>query len=238
MTLLAILVARAVAGDGDAQLAETDAAMNRAKDLTIHWAVADQQPGAKSPRAMAFTVHVKGGKSLTSFEEPADQRGTRVLVLARDQMWVWLPAYNKVRRIASHVTQQSFMGTSYSQDDMNASHFGDVYEARRLEESGGVVALELSPKAGVAAPYPKVELRVGPDDLPVEVRYFNASGTHIKTESRKDYECRGAVCLPGTMRIDDLTRPGAWTELRRTSWEADKGLSDDLFTVRTLQMGI
>jgi hypothetical protein len=233
-----LLVARTWAGDGDAQLAETDAAMNRAKDLTIHWTVADQQPGAKAPRPMAFTVRVKGNKSLTTFEEPADQRGTRVLVLARDQMWVWLPAYNKVRRIASHVTQQSFMGTSYSQDDMNATRFADVYEARRIAEGDNGVTLELLPKPGALVPYPKVQVTVGGDDYPTELRYFNAQGTHIKTETRKDYECRGTVCLPGVMRIEDLTRPGAWTELRRTSWEVDQGLSNDLFTVRTLQMGI
>ncbi len=239
MTLLIAWFAAAWAADGNAVLALADEAMNRAKDLTIHWSVVDQEPGAKNTRALAFTVMVKDGKSLTFFEQPADQRGTRVLVLARDQMWIWLPAYAKVRRIASHVTQQSFMGTSYSQDDMNASRFGDVYAATVSAETPASVTLELTPKPGALVPYPRVQLTVGAaDHLPTQIKYFNATGSHIKTETRSGYECRGAICLPGVMRIDDLTRPGAWTELRRTAWEADTGIGEDVFTVRTLQMGI
>ena len=56
---------------------------------------------------MHFVSTVKGPKALTDFSAPADLRGTRVLVLGRTQMYIYLPAFRKIRRIASHVNQQS-----------------------------------------------------------------------------------------------------------------------------------
>lgn len=228
-----------LAADAPAVLAETDAAMNRAKDLTIQWTVADMAPGGKAPRALGFQVRVKGPKSLTSFDAPADLKGTRVLVLARDQMWVWLPSYGKVRRIASHVTEQGFMGTSYSHADMNGSRFGDAYTAASMTETGDAWVVQLDAKPDAHAPYPQIEMTVAKSNhLPTRIAYQTAEGKTIKVETRSDYACQAAVCLPGVMRMEDLTRPGAWTELRRATWVADTGLSDDVFSVRTLQMGL
>ena len=64
----------------------------------IKLAVTSQEPG-KQPREMAFSVQLRE-KTLTEFSAPGDIKGTRVLVLSRSQMYIYLPAYRKVRRIA------------------------------------------------------------------------------------------------------------------------------------------
>lgn len=226
-------------------ISRTDAAMNRAKDQTIGWTVTNMEPGKKEAKSMAFTATVAGEKKLTEFSAPADLNGTRVLVLDRTQMYIYLPQYEKVRRVASHTTQQGFMGTTFSYDDMNTNRFADVYDAKLISEDGKVAKLELTSKKDAAtgaalAPYAKAEVEI---DLtmnhPLVLKYFNAEGVHVKTETRSAYDCNAEhdVCLPGSMKMEDLTRAGAWTELKRISWQLNTGVSEDVFTTRNLQRG-
>jgi len=233
-----LLAAPALAADANTIMAEADAAMNRADDQTITWQIVNMKPGAKEPENMLFVSQVKKTKTLTSFDEPANLKGTRVLVLARSQMYIYLPQYQKVRRIASHVTKQGFMGTSFSQADMNSS-FGDVYDATLVSEADGQAVLELKAKPDSDAPYAKAMVTIDTEmDHPLELKYFNDKGENVKTEKRTEYECNDEhnVCLAGVMRMEDHTR-SAWTELRRKGWELNSGLSDDVFTTRNLQRG-
>ena len=226
----------AMAGDAASILAETDAAMVRAEDQTITWKIVNQKPGAKAPEHMVFVSQVKKSKTLTSFSEPANLKGTRVLVLARNQMYIYLPQYQKVRRIASHVTKQGFMGTSFSQADMNTS-YGDVYSPTLISEGEGKAVLELAAKPDSDAPYAKALVTLDTEmDQPLELKYFNDEGENIKTETRSGYECQDNVCLANVIRMEDHTR-GAWTELHRQEWQLNTGLSDDVFTTRNLQRG-
>jgi hypothetical protein len=224
--------------DAAAILAKLDDNMNQSSDQKLEWEVTTQEPGKKSAREMAFSVHLKGDKTLTEFSAPGDIKGTRVLVLSRSQMYIYLPAYRKVRRIASHVTQQGFMGTTYSHADMSASRFGDVYTGKLQSETETDWVLELAPIPDKEAAYAKVVMTIAKEKhLPKELKYFNDKGEHIKTETRDGYDCKGTICNPTVLKMTDHTRNGAWTELRCTTWDANIGIEDDLFTVRTLQRG-
>lgn len=232
------LTSSASAMDAAAILAKLDANMNQSDDQVLEWEVTSQEPGKKTPREMAFSVRLKGAKTMTEFEAPADIKGTRVLVLSRSQMYIYLPQFKKVRRIASHVTQQGFMGTTYSHADMSATRFGDVYTSTLKSETAEQWVLELNPIADKEAPYAKVEMTIAKEKhLPKSLKYFNDKGEHIKTETRDGYDCQGTICNPTVLRMTDHTRNGAWTELRCTTWKANVGLEDDIFTVRTLQRG-
>ena len=233
-----LLSSTSFAMDAAAILAKLDDNMNQSSDQKLEWEVTSQEPGKKNAREMAFSVHLKGDKTLTEFSAPGDIKGTRVLVLSRSQMYIYLPAYRKVRRIASHVTQQGFMGTTYSHADMSASRFGDVYTGKLQSETETDWVLELAPIPDKEAAYPKVVMTIAKEKhLPKELKYFNDKGEHIKTETRDGYDCKGTICNPTVLKMTDHTRNGAWTELRCTKWDANVGIEDDLFTVRTLQRG-
>ncbi len=227
------------AGDASDVLEKMDNAMSSSEDLFIRYDVTNQEPGKKEPRKMAFTTKVKGEKSLTEFQEPGDLKGTRVLVLSRSQMYVYLPAYRKVRRIASHVTQQGFMGTTYSHDDMSSSPMGEVYQAVALVgDTEATWQLELGPKADVEAPYPKVVLTIDKAmKQPIELKYYNDRDVNVKTEVRSDFVCEGEVCVPGLLRMEDHTRNGAWTEMKRQEYTINPGFEADIFSTRYLQRG-
>src|SRR5258706_16469000 len=101
---------------GDQLLAAMDEAMNRAATQSLVYEITNREPG-KPDAKLALVVRTKGDKRLTELTSPADMKGTKVLVLSPTQMYVYLPAFGKVRRIASSVAGQGFMGMTYAQDD-------------------------------------------------------------------------------------------------------------------------
>jgi hypothetical protein len=187
---------------------------------------------------MVFEVQNKGAKRLVNFESPGDMKGTKVLVLSRQQMWVYLPAYKKVRRVASHVKQQGFMGTMYSDEDMSTSRYTEAYDATVMKETEGAISLKLTPKADSKSGYAGLEMDLRTDlMLPTEIRFFNAEGQHIKTETRPDYDCENDVCTPTEMKMVDHTRGDASTRLIANERQINKGVSDSVFSVRSLERG-
>ena len=225
----------AYGASGDDYLTALDAKANLAKDTWFSFEALTQEPG-KAPRQMLFDVQNQGEKRLVNFEAPGDMKGTRVLVLSRQQMWVYLPAYNKVRRVASHVTQQGFMGTTYSDEDMSTTYFGAAFHATIIDDQAESVSLKLTPKSGQKSGYEFLEMVIGKEmGLPEEIRYFNGKGVHVKTETRSAYECTGDVCTPGAMKMIDHTRGDTWTSLTVKDRKINQGISDSMFSVRNLE---
>jgi outer membrane lipoprotein-sorting protein len=236
--LLFFVATPAHALTGAEVLTKMDDAMNRYTDLEIDWKVVNQQPGKKEPGLLTFTAIVSGGKALTRFTGPPDLKGTGVLVLGRGQMYIYLPQYGKVRRVASHTTAQGFMGTTFSYDDMNAGKYADVYTADVTSEGDGVVSMTLTAIPDSGAPYARAEMTVDTQMfVPLQMKYFNDKSQHVKTETRSGYECREDVCLGGSHKMEDHTREGAWTELVRVDWTLNAGVPDELFSTRSLQRG-
>jgi outer membrane lipoprotein-sorting protein len=243
MTLLALLVAAAFAADGPTLLQAVDAGLNGAGDTTARMTAHTEVPGQQAKDA-AFQLWTRGPQRLVQFEAPGDMKGTRVLVESATQMYVWLPAYNKVRRVASHVNNQGFMGTMFSDADMSTTRFSELYQAAVKSEAGSAVTLTLTPKAGLTTAYARIEMDVDLGmKLPTTLRYYDASGQHLKTETRSDYVCKPAksgkdFCQPGQLKMVDHTRKDAFTVLKQEVLAVDSGLDVDLFSQRVLQRGV
>jgi len=225
------------AGTAAEHLEIMDGKANAPTDTWFRFSAVTQEPG-KSPREMTFEVQNQGEKRLVNFEGPSDMKGTRVLVLSRQQMWVYLPAYRKVRRVASHVKQQGFMGTTYSDEDMSTSRYGDSYNGEVVKETEASITLKLLPKPDTETGYGNLEIDLRTDlMLPSEIRYYNPEGQHVKTESRSEYDCAQSVCTPANMKMMDHTRNDAWTSLTVLERKVNQGISASMFSVRNLERG-
>ena len=234
---LIVFAATAEAKTGDELLADVDEAMNRAEDQYFEYDVVDQLPG-KDERVLGMQVSLKGEKRLTKFSAPADIKGTKVLIVSQTQMYIYLPAYKKVRRIASHVTSQGFMGTVYSSDDMALNTYADKYTAKLVSEDDKSWTLEANAKADSDAPYPKLKLTIDKKlVLPLEIQIFGDADKHLKTETRDDYGCEGKVCTARVHKMVDHTTSGHWTKLVRKEWKVNSGIKDRTFTKRALARG-
>ncbi|HEY4183480.1 MAG TPA: outer membrane lipoprotein-sorting protein [Polyangia bacterium] len=101
--------------------------------------------GQTREREIAVATKVfDGGKTekrVSRFLSPADVQGTAVLVFdyesKADDVWIYLPAMRKTRRIVSSQGSQSFMGSEFTYSDLNIPALDDFNYTLGKEEPCG-----------------------------------------------------------------------------------------------------
>jgi outer membrane lipoprotein-sorting protein len=187
-------------------------------------------------RIYEFTFQQKGSKRLVEFTS-GESKGMSVLVEDRDTVYVYLPGYRKVRRVATSAMNQPMVGSDLTSEDMATTSWAQFYDVSLAKEDDTSWWLALVPKRGVATSYAKVVHRVEKAHfLQTETHWFNASGQEVKTFVGSDPTNYGGVLRYRLVVFSD-PRTGHRSELETTSARYNQGLSDDLFTVRQLQWG-
>jgi hypothetical protein len=221
---------------GEKAIQTLDAAMTLAKDQYNEFKCTTQEPGSEQSH-MQFSVHNKGIEwRRIEILAPGDAKGTRVLIRSFTQIYVYLPAYKKVRRVASHVRSRGFMGTTMSFDEMALATYGPYFTGKLLQETDTHWIVEANLKPGKDYPYPRLELEIIKEHGQAsEIRYYNDKGAKLKTETRKKYDCKKKICSPKKIKMVDHVQGGKWTELTQVKWKVNTGVEDSFFTVQSLQ---
>jgi len=101
-----------------------------------------EKNGTTRSRTISMTTRSYPGgqeKRFIKFLEPADVRGTSMLIIdnskSADEMWIFLPALKKTRRIISTEKGKSFMSSEFSNADMSSPTPADFIN-KHLEGSG------------------------------------------------------------------------------------------------------
>jgi outer membrane lipoprotein-sorting protein len=234
------LTAEAHAGPADDVLTAVDRALNNFKDQRITFEVANMKPGTSAPQAMKFMTLVKGGKGFTEFLAPGDLKGTRVLSTSATQMWIWLPEFGKIRKVATHTLAQGFMGTTLSQQDMGTLSYAADYVPTIAAEDPASWTLDLKAKDATSVGFAHLRMTVDKKmKVPTRIEYLGEDGKPTRTQTRSAYTCPKAdYCMFGELKMVDHTRAGAWTTLKPVEVKVDTGVSDDVFTPKILQLGL
>lgn len=232
------LVFSADARADNALLQKIDSELNKWKTLDYSYKIVTTKDGDDDSSVLSLRMRMQytgsHNKQLIEISEPADMKGTKVLTLAPTEMYIYLPAFKKIRRIASHVTEQGFLGTALSQRDLTLTRYADKYDASQKTEADGKITLTLKGKND-QAPYPKIVLVV--DDkklLPSSIKYFSDDDKHVKTETRTQYRCSKDYCTPGAMKIEDHAA-GVKSILYLKDYTINPKLEDSLFSKRSLK---
>jgi len=225
--------------EGQRILRLVDEEMTKAQDQVYTFDLVTQEPGKPDQDRMKIRAFIKGKKfRRMEFLEPGTVKGLRFLVLSVTQMYTYLPAYKRVRRVASHVRSQGFMNTAYGFDEMSIVVYGDVFDAELVEQNEKLWKLRGKRKEGQSFYYAGIELDILRENYhPIEIRYFNEKGAKLKTEIRSEFTCQGKICTPRVMRMIDHVRSDLWSEMRRTEWKVNTEIKDSFFTVQSLQRG-
>jgi Outer membrane lipoprotein-sorting protein len=223
---------------GDKVIKTMDDSMTRAKDQYFQYQFVILEPG-KPPRELAMDAYIKGTKwRLANFIAPGDVKGTKVLSLSLDQQYVYLPSFRKVRRVASHIRNQSFMGSAYSYDEMATVTYGDLFTGELVSENDKEWVVVGTRRPGKDFSYPKIEFTILKEfTQPSIIKYYSDKGVVLKTEQRLEYSCQGNICNAGLMILTDHTRNDLATKMIRKGWKVNTGVGDDFFSVRELQRG-
>lgn len=212
--------------------------MNNFKDLTLKWSLRVKHPGKKHTLVMFKVITRPKGQRLIRMTYPGDVKGMHILVQSKSEMYIYLPAFRKVRRIAGHVRNQGFQGSGFTYDDMSIARWTPWYNARLTKQTAKHWYMSLKVKAGKAAAWPRLRLRIRKDiGLNDEIHYINRRGKKIKTQRFGRYKCRSdnSHCNPGLITMIEHTRGNLVSVMKlKGKVRYNKGYSDRVFSVRYL----
>ncbi|HDP99738.1 MAG TPA: outer membrane lipoprotein-sorting protein [bacterium] len=212
-----------------------DAVVNAPRDqkMSITMTLVDKNGDQKERKT---EMYQKGDEMrLVRFLSPADQKGISFLSLPDDVMYLYLPAFRKVRRIASHVKNESFAGTDFSYDDLSSFKYSEEYNPKLLETTDEFYILELTPKPDVNKDYSKLKMWVRKDNFcPAKIEHYDKGGNLWKIMERLKIVKKGEYWVALEMEMKDLKTQHSTKSITETI-ELDSGLSDDIFTQRNLK---
>ena len=151
-----------------------------------------EKSGATRVRKVNMVAKTFGGteKRMMKFLAPADVRGTAMLIIdnkdVQDDMWIYLPALRKTRRIVSNEKGKSFMSSEFTNADMTSGR-GVDFKIRHMPESGnnGLWVIESVPVSDDIADeygYSRKVTWLDRDDLKIKkIDFYNFDGTLFKT---------------------------------------------------------
>ena len=215
-------------------LDRVDDAINGPKDqsYTVHLVLIDKD-GTQKTREMIMLQNGRD-KRLMRFTAPADQRGIAFLSLPGDIQYLYLPALNKVRRIASSIKNTSFAGTDFTYEDLEAVKWSDKWSAAIKSSDQDTTVMELTPKPGKTSDYAKELVTVHNDSFyPVRIEYYDKSGTLSKVLVRGDLKQMQGYWVAMNTTMEDLKKQHK-TEMLISDLKLDSGIGDEKFTERYL----
>lgn len=183
-----------------------------------------------------ITMLQKGDdKRFIRFLSPADQRGIGFLGLPDDVQYLYLPAFKKVRRIASHIKNQKFAGTDFTYDDLGTLKYSDDYDPELVEITKDEYVLELKPKTGKNKDYSKLKIWVRKDILfPIKTEFYDKANRLWKTMERRQIEKIDVYWISKEIVMKDL-KDQHTSKMQLSEIKLDSNLSEDLFTERNLE---
>ena len=221
---------------------------DKAKDSTVrgHMVLIDSK-GAKVDRTVnSYRLTLSNGsKSLIVFTAPADVKGTALLVWSYedkdDEQWLYLPAYERVRRITSSGKGESFAGSDLSFSDLEERGLEEFRYTKGPDESEGgfdCYTIEAIPN-DKAYPYSKIRNAIDKKTfLPVKVELFDRDNAAkpLKIATCRDFREVDGIPTAFFMEMHNL-KTNHKTQLNLEEVRYNTGLKEDLFTQRYLRRG-
>lgn len=173
-------------------------------------------------------------RRLVRFTAPADQRGIAFLSLPGDLQYLYLPAFNKSRRIAGHVKNTTFAGTDFTYADLEAGKWSEKWAPAIKSRDAETTLLELTPKPGTASEYSRQLVTVRNDcSYPVRIEMYGKSGTLTKVLVREDLKQVQGYWVSMDTTMEDVRKQHK-TRMVVSDLKLDTGIADGKFTERYL----
>lgn len=190
-------------------------------------------------------------RQVTVFLSPANVRQVGLLSFdnkgeaADDDLWLYLPALKKLRRIPAAERGDNFVGTDLTYEDVKGGFAWRDFEARYLgtktwqdgTQSVEVAVVSAKPKTRAleqSLGYARAEIWVRRDlHMRVHQEYFDAAGHLDRVTEGRDVKLVDGVWTFGRIEVQDK-ETGHATRLRVLQAKYNRGLPDSLFHERTL----
>ncbi|NOY36406.1 MAG: outer membrane lipoprotein-sorting protein [Chlorobi bacterium] len=198
--------------------------------------------------AMASLSQPGVEKRIIRFLEPADVKGTGLLIFdyenKNDDMWMYLPALRKVRRIVSSEKGKSFMGSEFSNADMSAPNLDDFTLTLKGEQSVDgmecfvIDMIPVSHELIITYGFARKEVYIGKSDYMLrEAHYYDKNGTLVKVLHAKDIQPvsgSGGKSMARWLSMENkINNRTSWLRILQVRYNPDVNAS--MFTTAYLQ---
>lgn len=185
---------------------------------------------------------------MTRFMAPADVKGTVSLLIehsaADDDIWIYLPALKKVRRLVSSNKKDSFVGTDFSYGDVIGHKVAEWnYKLLREEQADNAACyvIEATPKSDEVrdnSGYSKRQIWIRKDNFfAIKGDLWDESGQPVKTFHMTDLkEVDAARHKWQAMKLEaDNLQTGHKTIIAFDNFKVNQKVHDDFFTTRYME---
>ncbi|MBE3127758.1 MAG: outer membrane lipoprotein-sorting protein [Candidatus Atribacteria bacterium] len=173
--------------------------------------------------------------TLVRFLSPKSVKDVTLLnVNDGEKIYLYMPAYNKPRRIAGSSKGEEFMGTGLSYEDMSMDYENKDYEKKLLEETDSEYKIEIIP-SGEDVSYKKIILTVDKDKFYAKkVEFYKVIEDLTKTLEIVQIQIdENDKITPIELVFTDLVK-NQKTKIVIKEMEYNVELSSDFFSIRTL----
>jgi len=199
----------------------------------------DKKGKTKERQLKMWTRYYKDREnwSLTKFITPAEVRNLGFLSLADDKMYLYLPAFDRIRRIASHARKESFAGSDLSNDDLSTATYSDHYDAEIMEETDQQYVLALTRKPGSDRIYLKTTAWVNKENFCIDrMELYDDNSKLWKTLEAKNEKIQGYWTMT-EIKMKDIQKDHQ-TIMKLGELKFDVNLEDKIFTQRYLKRSV
>jgi outer membrane lipoprotein-sorting protein len=174
-------------------------------------------------------------KGLTEYVSPNQVRGMKILTLNDgDDIWVYFPRTNRVRKIASSARNRRVQGSDFTYDDMAAGKMASNWQGNVLgsEKKNGVECWKLALKPTASGPksYSKTIAWVDKaKSTAISIDFYDLDGEKIKRLDISGYKQIGGVQIPHSYTMTNEI-DGGKTEMTVKKAQVNLNLKPGLFT--------
>jgi outer membrane lipoprotein-sorting protein len=171
------------------------------------------------------------------FVSPSDVKDIGLLILSEDLMYLYLPEFHRIRRIASSNRKDSFQGSDLSYEDLGFSDFSRDYVPKFLSEDETRWVLELNEKSDRQKAYTKIILTVDKTSLmPLSMDLYNRSGELWKHAEYSSVKLSSYTVINALKMVDKKRNSTTFLEFKDI--KLDQNLDSVIFTQRFLKRRI
>ncbi len=243
---------------GDPAVAQDEAAAERGRAVLLR--VEEANADIRSEEAeVAMILRDRGGRSVTRdvrmafldpegsetrslirFNSPPDVRGTAFLTHQKegdDDQWLYLPALDRVKRIAANKRSGNFVGTEFTYEDLGGRRVADYTHRFLREESldGETVDVVESRPTSSHSGYSRIVSWVSRERaVLMKAEYYDRKERHLKTSRSEGFhQPDGQHWRFRTATMENHLN-GKSTTLEVAKWSLDAELDSSEFTVEAL----
>lgn len=185
-----------------------------------------------------------GEKKIMFFLAPSDVKNTSFLSYSyadgrSDDQWIYLPALNRVKRVASDKKNDSFMGSDFTYDDMGTRHpSADTHKVIRTETIDGrkCLVVESIPKEAKPTYAKTLAWVVENEWIGLKKEFYLPNGKVGKKLEIDSYEKTDGVWVITDMTMSNVDKNSS-TRIQMLDVTFNNDLKDSVFTERQMKIG-